>query len=851
MNARLLDSDRVADGTAAPAADDDRVADDRVALNKEAFKHAFLDNLFYVQGKTPALATQHDHYMALAYTVRDRMLHRWISTTATYTRQGSRTVAYLSAEFLMGPHLGNNLVNLGMRTEVCEAVAELGLDFNELLACEDEPGLGNGGLGRLAACFLDSLATLEIPALGYGIRYEFGIFQQEIADGWQVEKTDKWLRFGNPWEIARAEWAVEVKIGGHTERYTDEYGRLRTRWTPHKIVNGVPYDTPILGYHVNTANTLRLWRAEAPESFDFAVFNRGDYYGAVNQKVTSENLSKILYPNDEAVQGKELRLEQQYFFVCCSLQDMLRILHVQRIPLDRFHEKFAVQLNDTHPAIAVAELMRLLVDERGMEWERAWRITQKTFGYTNHTLMPEALERWPLAVFAKVLPRHLEIIYEINARFLDEVRLRFFGDDARIARLSLIDESGDRYVRMANLACVGSHAVNGVAELHSELLKQDVLQDFHALWPEKFSNKTNGVTPRRWLALTNPRLAALITEAIGEGWLTDLERLRQLERFVDDSTFRARWREIKRANKRDLAAFARERTGVSVDPDSLFDVQVKRIHEYKRQHLAILHVIALYRRLKSEPRFEMQPRTFIFAGKAAPGYHLAKLMIKLITAVGDVVNRDPQARNRLKVMFLPNFNVTNAQRVYPAADLSEQISTAGKEASGTGNMKFCMNGALTIGTPDGANIEICNEVGAENFFMFGLSAPEVAALKASCYRPANYYETNSELRGAIDLVAEGYFSRGDTHRFRPLLDCLMQWDPYLVLADFQAYAQCQEQVNRAYEDQEHWTIMSILNVARSGKFSSDRTVREYAEAIWHAPSVPIRLLSQKDLTSGP
>ncbi len=493
----------------------ERVADDRVSLNKDAFKHAFLDNLFYVQGKTPALATKRDYYMALAYTVRDRMLHRWISTTATYTQQGSRTVAYLSAEFLMGPHLGNNLVNLDVYGEVRAAITDLGLDLEELLAQEDEPGLGNGGLGRLAACFLDSLATLEIPAIGYGIRYEFGIFQQEIVDGWQMEKTDKWLRFGNPWEIARPEWAVEVKLGGHTERFQDEHGRTRVRWVPHKTVNGVPYDTPILGYRVNTANSLRLWKAEAPESFDFAVFNRGDYYGAVNQKVISENLSKVLYPNDEAAQGKELRLEQQYFFVCCSLQDMLRILHVQKIPLERFHEKFAVQMNDTHPSIAVAELMRLLVDEHAMEWNDAWHITRNTFGYTNHTLLPEALERWPIATMAKVLPRHLEIIYEINARFLDEARLRFFGDDSRIARLSLIDEHGERYVRMANLACVGSNAINGVADLHTQLLKQDTLHDFAELWPRKLSNKTNGVTPRRWMALANPRLAALIT---GDDW---------------------------------------------------------------------------------------------------------------------------------------------------------------------------------------------------------------------------------------------------------------------------------------------------------------------------------------------
>jgi glycogen phosphorylase len=837
MNARVL-----------TAAADGSIDDDRVALSKDAFKHAFLDNLFCVQGKTPALATQHDYYMALAYTVRDRMLHRWISTATAYASHGSRTVAYLSAEFLMGPHLGNNLVNLGIHEEVRQAVAELGLDFDALLSCEDEPGLGNGGLGRLAACFLESMATLELPSLGYGIRYEFGIFQQEIVDGWQMEKTDKWLRFGNPWEVARPEWAVEVKLGGYTERYTDHDGRLRVRWVPHRIVNCVPYDTPILGFKVNTANTLRLWKAEAPESFDFEIFNRGDYYGAVNQKVVSENLSKVLYPNDEAVQGKELRLEQQYFFVSCSLRDMLRILRVQQIALTRFHEKFAVQLNDTHPAIAVPELMRLLVDEHGMEWNEAWAITCRTFAYTNHTLLPEALERWPLPVFAKILPRHLEIVYEINARFLDEARLRFFGDEERIARLSLIDESGPRYVRMANLACVGSFAVNGVAALHSQLLRQDVLKDFHDLTPAKFSNKTNGVTPRRWLALSNPRLSELICEAIGDGWIRDLDRLRALERCADDAAFQDRWRQIKRANKCDLAAVARERTGIAVDPDSMFDVQVKRIHEYKRQHLNILHVIALYHRLKSDSRADMPPRTFIFGGKAAPGYAMAKLIIKLINSVGEVVNRDPQIRGRLKVVFLPNFNVKNGQLVYPAAELSEQISTAGKEASGTGNMKFCMNGALTIGTQDGANIEICNEVGPENGFMFGLTAEEVHALRRQGYWPGAFYESNPELRAVIDLIRDGFFSRGDAQRFKPLVDCLLNWDTYMLLADYQSYVDCQAGVSRTYDDARRWSRMSILNVARSGYFSSDRSIREYADEIWHVPSVPIRLLSQRDLT---
>ena len=834
-----------------PLSDQPLTGDDRVALTKDALKRSFLYNLFYMQGKFPALATAYDYYMALAYAVRDRMLQRWNSTASAYTQQGSRTVAYLSAEFLMGPYLGNNLINLGIHDTARQALAELGLDLDQLMLQEDEPGLGNGGLGRLAACFIDSLATLQVPCMGYGIRYEYGIFQQEIVDGWQVEKTDKWLRFGNPWELVRPEWAVEVKFGGHTERYTDDQGRVRVRWVPARVVNGVPYDTPILGYRVNTANTLRLWRAEAPESFDFSVFNRGDYWGAVNQKVTSENISKVLYPNDEQVKGKELRLEQQYFFVACSLQDMLRINRVQKIPPERFHEKFAVQLNDTHPSIAVAELMRLLVDELALDWELAWSITRRTFGYTNHTLLPEALERWPLDLFGRMLPRHLEIIYEINARFLDEVRIGFFGDDERLARMSLIDESGARYVRMAHLATAGSHAVNGVAQLHTELLKSDVLRDFHDLWPQKFSNKTNGVTPRRWMVLCNPRLSQFISGIIGEGWIRHLEELRRLEPMIEDAQFRAEWRDIKRSNKVALAAVIRERTGVAVNPDAIFDIQVKRIHEYKRQHLNILHVIGLYHRLKTDPSLEIHPRVFIFGGKAAPGYHLAKLMIRLITAVGEIVNRDPGVRDLIKVVFLPNFNVTNSQRIYPAADLSEQISTAGKEASGTGNMKFQMNGALTIGTMDGANIEIREEVGAENFFLFGLTAAEVQARRAAGYQPLELYHSQPELREVINLIRDGYFSRGNSEQFLGLVGNLLHHDPYMVLADYQAYADCQQRVDSAYRDADRWTRMSILNTARSGKFSSDRSIREYCSDIWSARSVPVQLIHEDQILAMP
>jgi starch phosphorylase len=827
-----------------------QAADVPGVVARDAFKHAFLDNLFYTQGKFPALATQNDYYQALAHTVRDQLLHRWISTAAAYTRQGSRTVAYLSAEFLMGPHLGNNLVNLGMLEEVRAAIGELGLDFEQLLQLETEPGLGNGGLGRLAACFIDSMATLEIPCVGYGIRYEFGIFHQDIVDGWQQERTDNWLRFGNPWEIQRPEWAVEVKLRGHTEQYRDEMERLRVRWVPGKEVIGVPYDTPILGYRNNTANTLRLWTSSAPESFDFSTFNRGDYFGAVNRKVESENISKVLYPNDEQLQGKELRLEQQYFFVSCSLQDMFRILRTQRIPVERFHEKFAVQLNDTHPAIAVAELMRLLIDERVMPWDEAWSIVSRSFAYTNHTLMPEALECWPVDLFRRVLPRHLELVYEINARFLDRVRIRFLGEEERLARLSLIDEGGARYVRMAHLACVGSHAINGVAALHSELLKTDVLRDFHALWPEKFQNKTNGVTPRRWMVLSNPRLSELICSAIGTGWITDLGELRRLEPLAQDAAFRGQWQAIKQASKRDFARLAQERTGIVIDPESMFDVQVKRIHEYKRQHLNILHVIALYLRLKADPGGSMTPRTFVFGGKAAPGYRMAKLIIKLITAVGDVVNRDETVRDRLKVVYLPNFNVSNGQRIYPAADLSEQISTAGKEASGTGNMKFTMNGALTIGTMDGANVEIREQVGAENFFLFGHSTEEVAAVWRRGYRPLEAVSRDAELAEVLELIGNGLFSRGDTELFRPLLDNLAHHDPYLVLADFSSYRDCQRQVAEAFTDRESWARMSILNSARSGSFSSDRTIREYCRDIWHAKPVPVRLLSEEEVKVG-
>jgi starch phosphorylase len=810
-------------------------------LGVEDWKRSIADKLYYALARFPAVATPNDRYLAVALAVRDRLLERWLATASTYAREGSRTVCYLSAEFLLGPHLANNLLNLGVEREVRQALGEMGYDLDAIVAQEEEPGLGNGGLGRLAACYLDSLATLEIPAIGYGIRYEYGIFDQSIRDGWQVESTDNWLRLGNPWEIPRPEIAFPVFLGGRTQTAQDAGGRLRVAWLPERVVKGVAYDTPILGYRVNTANMLRLWSAQAAESFDFEAFNEGDYYRAVEQKTLSENITKVLYPNDETAGGKQLRLEQQYFFVTCALQDMIRI-HLQSArDLDGFDRKYAVQLNDTHPALAVAELMRLLVDVHGAPWERAWEITTRTFGYTNHTLLPEALEKWPLPLFRSLLPRHLEIVYEVNRRFLDEVRLRFPGDEARVQRVSLVDESGPRYVRMANLACVGSHAVNGVARLHSQLLKEELLRDFCELWPEKFRNVTNGVTPRRFVALVNPGLAALVSGAIGERWIGELDELRRLEPLAEDAAFRAAWRAVKLANKTALAAEIRERAGVAVSPESLFDVQVKRFHEYKRQHLNVLHVAALHERLRRDPGHPAPPRTVVFGGKAAPGYRTAKLIIKLVHSVAAAVNADPAVAGRLRVAFLPDYNVTNCRRIFPAAELSEQISTAGKEASGTGNMKFSLNGALTIGTLDGANVEIREDVGPENCFLFGLSVTDVARLRVTGYRPREHYERDEELRLALDRIGSGFYSPEDPGLFRPLVDSLLESDPFLLLADFRSYVDAQDAVGRAWLDAERWTRMSILNVARMGRFSSDRSIGDYCREIWHVDPQPIVL----------
>jgi glycogen phosphorylase len=811
----------------------------RTGLTVADLQQSFLDNLFCGLGRVPQAATRNDAYMALATTVRDRVLKQGVRTMETYCEQDARMVAYLSAEFLPGPHLANNLLSLGITEPTRQAMAQLDINLDDLIAQEEEPGLGNGGLGRLASCYLDSLASLEVPAIGYGIRYEFGIFDQMIQDGWQVEITDKWLRLGNPWEIARPEIAREVKFGGRSEPWTDEQGRRRVRWIPATVVQGVAYDTPILGYRVGTCNHLRLWKAEAVESFDFAAFNHGDYYRAVEDKMHSENITKVLYPNDEAIQGKTLRLQQQFFFVSCSLQDMIRVHLVLGRPLDQFHKKWAVQLNDTHPAISVAEFMRLLVDDHQMDWDTAWNVTRNTFAYTNHTLLPEALEKWPVGLFGELLPRHLEIIYEINSRFLDEVRAKFPGDGARLARMSLIEEGDERYVRMAHLATVGSHRVNGVARLHSELLQQTVMRDFAELWPEKFCNVTNGVTPRRFVAVSNPLLARLITDRIGDGWLRDLGQLRKLEPLADDAEFQQRWRVVKLEAKRGLAALIAQRTGIRVNPESLFDIQAKRLHEYKRQHLNVLHILTLFLRLKRDPQADVPARTFIFGAKAAPGYALAKLIIKLINAVAGVVNHDPVVRDRLKVVFFPDYNVKNAQHIYPAADLSEQISTAGKEASGTGNMKFSLNGALTIGTLDGANVEIREEVGAENFFLFGLTAEQVRELQSRGYRPHDLYQQNVALREVLDFLGSGALAGGDASLFRPLVDNLLGHDPFLVLADYQAYLDAQEQVSALWRDTQAWTRKVILNVARMGKFSSDRSIRDYCDAVWKVKPVVV------------
>ncbi len=814
------------------------IEDDRTGMDVDVLRRAFLDNLMSLQGKSRHTATSHDHFFALAYTVRDRLFHRWIRTQESYYEADAKRVYYLSAEFLIGRSLTANLINLGLYERAREALADLGVNLADVLEHEVDPGLGNGGLGRLAACFLDSMATLGLPGYGYGLRYEFGIFNQVIRKGAQVERPDEWLRAGNPWEIARPEFAFEIRFGGRTEHVPDGKGGFKARWVDTQSVIGVPYDTPVAGLGNDTVNTMRLWRARASEEFDLAVFNSGDYVRAVEEKNLTENISKVLYPVDDTFQGKELRFKQQYFFCACSILDIVRRYLLTHRDFTAFPDKVAIQLNDTHPTVAIPELMRVLLDEHDVPWDRAWDICVRTFAYTNHTILSEALERWPVTFFEKLLPRHLEIIYEINARFLREVRNKHPLELERLERMSVIEERPVKQVRMAHLAIVGSHAVNGVAELHTQILRDRVFSDFHELWPGKLQCKTNGVTPRRWLLAANPRLSRAITDAIGPSWIVDLDKLRALEAYADDAAFRAKAREIKLANKRALATLVANVTDIAIDPQAIFCVQVKRFHEYKRQLLNVLHVIALYQRLKKGE--DIGPRRVcLIGGKAAPGYAMAKLHIRLIHAVADVINHDADVADRLKLVFFPNYRVSSAEVIMPGADLSEQISTAGYEASGTGNMKLALNGALTIGTLDGANVEIREEVGDENFFLFGLTAPEVAARRAQGYRPIDEVAGNAQLAEVLELLGSGFFAPEEPELFRPIMDSLLRDDRYFVLADFGAYAACQERVGRAFQDPEEWSRKCILNIARMGKFSSDRTIREYARDIWKARPVPI------------
>ena len=782
------------------------------------------ERLFYTLGKRPETANIHDMYMALSYAVRDQMMSYYLAE-----KESKKEVAYLSAEFLIGPQLANNLLNLGIREEAKEAVNNFGYSLDDILECAEEPGLGNGGLGRLAACYMESLATLKVPATGYGIRYKFGIFKQEIKGGQQIEVTDNWLHGDWPWELCYPDESCLVGFGGKVEHYISDHGNYRCRWVPSEQVVAVPYDVLQLGYGGNSCNRLRLWRADATEIFDFYAFNIGDYMGSVEQSVSSETISKVLYPNDGTDQGRQLRLKQQFFFVSASLQDMIRSLDNRDIPIEEFPNHYTLQLNDTHPAVAVAEMMRLLVDEKHVDWTSAWDITNKSIAYTNHTLLPEALEKWDLALFKNLLPRHLEIIFEINARFLQTVRIQYPGNDAILKKLSIIDESGNKSVRMAHLATVGSHHVNGVAELHSDLVKKQLMPEFYDLWPHKFTNVTNGVTPRRWLALSNPPLAEVLDEYVGSDWITNMNLLGNLEKYHNDTNVLDKITETKLLGKHKLAVYIFDTLGISVDPMSMFDVQVKRIHEYKRQHLLALQVIIQYLRIKNGTAKNVSPRTVVFGGKAAPGYYMAKLIIQFINGIANVVNNDPEVNDLLKVVFLPNYSVKLGEKVYPAADLSEQISTAGKEASGTGNMKFQMNGALTIGTLDGANVEIRNLVGEDNFFLFGYDENQIGQLRNN-YNPHSYIF--DELKEVFNLIDKGHFSGGTKETFRPILDNLIYDDPFFVLADLPDYLRAQDTVSQVWTDKKKWSRMSLMNIARSGFFSSDRSIQDYCDKIW-------------------
>ena len=810
--------------------------DHRVENTVLGLKEDYAWHLRYTLAKYDDTATPRDRYTAFAFAVRDRIVERWMETQERYHRQNTRRVYYLSLEFLIGRLLGNNVINLKIDRECSEALKEYGIDWHHLRDFEVDAGLGNGGLGRLAACFLDSMSTLDLAGMGYGLRYDYGIFRQRIVNGQQVEEPDNWLKDGSPWECARPEYSQTVRFGGHVECVEDN-GGMKWRWVGGEVVQGIPYDLPVVGYR-NAVNTLRLWSARAPDEFSLADFNKGSYVEAVEHKVLAENLTKVLYPNDNTPAGKELRLRQQYFFTCCSLADILRRFVADgNTDWTKLPEKAFIHLNETHPALVIPELMRVLIDEKGIDWDTAWDITRRATGYTNHTVLPEALEKWPVSMMERLLPRHLQIIYEINGRFLRQISGIYPGDQDRLARMSLIDEGGERYVRMANLAIVGSSSVNGVAQLHTEILKTSLFRDFHELMPDHFHNVTNGITPRRWLLKANPPLAQLITEAIGDGWVTDLAELRKVESRVDDPVFLECLAKIKRSNKRVLSNHVRSTLGFALDPEAIFDVQVKRLHEYKRQLLLALYIIIFYNRLLSDPSFDPVPRAFIFAAKAAPGYHMAKLIIRLIHGIASVVNGNPRTRGKLSVAFLPDYRVSLAEKIMPAAEVSEQISLAGTEASGTGNMKFMINGALTLGTFDGANVEINQEVGDDNMFLFGLRTEDVAKLRP-VYRARDYYEKDPEIRQALDMIRRNAFCVLEPGLFDPIVRSLLDYnDYYMLLADLRSYCEAQDRVDAAYRDPAHWNRMSLVNIARSGRFSSDRAVAEYARDIWHVEPV--------------
>ena len=803
----------------------------------ESLKRSFENHLKFTLVDDKFSATKLDHFISLALSVRDKLVEKWLHTQQYYYENNLKRVYYLSMEFLIGRLLTNNLINLGVYDEYKRALEELGFDIHELEEAEIEAGLGNGGLGRLASCYLDSIATLGIPGYGYGIRYEFGIFYQKILRGYQVETADNWLRAGNPWEIPRPRSLFPVRFYGRVETVKNSQGENKYKWVETEDVMAMAYDMPIPGFNNNTVNNLRLWSARSSRELELEHFQTGDYFQAVQNKHESEIISKVLYPADQNALGKELRFKQEYFFISASLQDIIRRYKKCHSSFDQFSDKVAIQLNDTHPSLAIAELMRIFVDEEAISWEKAWETTVKTFAFTNHTVLPEAMEKWSVDIFGRVLPRHLGIIFQINERFLNKVKSLYPDDVSRLSRMSLIEENHTKYIRMANLSIIGSHSVNGVAELHSNILKESVFKDFHEIFPEKFNNKTNGITQRRWLKSCNPKLADVITEYIGDSWITDLSELNRLMKHIDDPQLLIRWKKIKKNNKQNLANHLQKNFGISLNADTMLEVHVKRIHEYKRQTLNILHIIALYNRIKQNPDSVKVPRTILFSGKAAPGYAMAKLIIKFITSVGQTINEDPSIQGKLKVLFVPNYSVTQAENIIPAADLSDQISTAGMEASGTGNMKLALNGALTVGTLDGANIEIMQEVGEENIFIFGLKADEVQNLKQTGSNPREIYSQNPELKTVLDMIQHGHFSPTQVNLFHPILENFLDHgDPYMVLADFQSFCDIQKKISEEFLDSDAWTRKSIINVAKMGKFSSDRSISEYAKDIWQVPT---------------